>query len=134
MIAACLGAGNRLFRQCPSGNAALASLWRDAGFLVALAALLASLGASSWLDYQKSNPFGEPTGDISITRDIAADNTDSGSGDGAARLAILLALGIPASLFGCWSLSIAFPRSAALAPKPAAFIVPLANGPPSRKG
>ena len=133
MIAACLGAGHRLFRQRPSGNAALAMLWRNTGFLVALAALLTSLGASSWLDYHKSNPFGEPTSDISIAKDIAADDTDSGSGDGDAQLAILPAFGFPVSLFGCWSLSIVFPRSAALAPKPAAFIVPLANGPPSRE-
>ena len=134
MIAACLGAGNRLFRQRPSGNAAIALLWRNAGFLVALVALLSALGASSWLGYQKSNPFGEPTGEISIAKDIAADDTDSGAGDGAAQLAVMLALGIPAGLFGCSRLSIAFPRSAALAPKPAAFIVPLANGPPSREG
>lgn len=135
MIAASLGAGNRLFRQRPFGNVAIAaSLWRNAGFLVTLVALLMALGAPSWLDRQKSNPLGEPTGEISIAKDAADDDTDSGSGNGAARPAILQTLGLPVYLSGRHALRIAFPRSAALAPKPAAFIVPLANGPPSRKG
>lgn len=109
-------------------------LWRHPGFLITALALAIALMAPSWLDRQKSNPFGELTDEIAITKDITSDDTGSGAGDGTAHLALLLAIGIPTLFFTRQAVRKTFPRSAALAPKPAAFIVPLANGPPSPRG
>ena len=131
MIAASLGAGRDSLRHRPYGNAAIALLWRNAGFLILLAALAMALFAPSWLGRQISNPFGELAGETSVVKDAVLDDTDSGA-NGGARLAFLPSLVLPAHLFGRYAGLISFPLSAALAPKPAAFIVPLANGPPSR--
>ena len=135
MIAACLpGAGSLHFRQRPYGNATVSSLWRKAGVLITLVALAIALMAPSWLDRQKSNPFGELADEISIAKDVVLDDIDSGAGGGPAGLLLQTMHGFPDWLLPRRKVDADFPRSAALAPKPAAFIVPLANGPPSRRG